>query len=182
MKKAIAIAIALLLATAVRADAPAPDGAALLAPFKRDLKAALVEGMQSGPANAIDVCRLEAPALAAEHSKDAVKIGRSSHRLRNPANSGPAWVREAVASYLEDPANRAPRTVSLGPEREGYVEPILTQPLCLACHGGSLDPAVSDALAAHYPDDRATGFEAGDLRGVFWVEYPVAATAADQTP
>ena len=177
MKKTIAIA--LLLAAAAQADAPAPDGETLLAPFKRDLKAALVEGMQLGPANAIDVCRLEAPALAAAHSKEGVRIGRSGHRLRNPANSGPAWVREAIAAYLEDPADRLPRTLSLGPAREGYVEPILTQPLCLACHGGSLDPAVSDALASHYPDDQATGFEAGDLRGVFWAEYPVEDTAAD---
>jgi hypothetical protein len=28
------------------------------------------------------------------------------------------------------------------------------------------------ALAARYPDDRATGFAPGDLRGWFWVEVP----------
>ncbi len=177
MKKTIAIA--LLLASAAQADAPAPDGETLLAPFKRDLKAALVEGMQLGPANAIDVCRLEAPALAAEHSKEGVRIGRSSHRLRNPANSGPVWVREAIAAWLEDPQDRAPRTVSLDAGREGYVEPILTQPLCLACHGSSLDPAVAEALAAHYPNDEATGFEAGDLRGAAWVEYRTGSETAD---
>ena len=177
MKKTIAIA--LLLATAVQADTPAPVGETLLAPFKRDLKAALVEGMQGGPANAIDVCRLEAPALADEHSAEGVKMGRSSHRLRNPANSGPVWVQEVIEAWLTEPADRTPRTRSLDAGREGYVEPILTQALCLACHGSSLDPAVSAALASHYPDDQATGFEAGDLRGVFWVEYPVAGTAAD---
>ena len=172
------VAIALLLAAAAHADAPAPGGATLLEPFKRDLKAALVEGMQPGPANAIDVCRLEAPALASKHSKDGVRIGRSSHRLRNPANSGPVWVREVIEAWLEDPAARTPRTVSLDAGREGYVEPILTQPLCLACHGNSPDPAVAEALESHYPDDQATGFEVGDLRGVFWVEYPAAGKPA----
>ena len=173
------IALMLLLVAVAQAEEPAPTGETLLAPFKRDLKAALLEGMQRGPANAIDVCRLEAPALAADRSKDGVRIGRSSHRLRNPANAGPAWVREAIDVYLEDPGDRAPRTVSLAAGREGYVEPILTQPLCLACHGHSLSPDVSEALATHYPDDAATGFDAGDLRGVFWIEYPAVAKTAD---
>lgn len=173
------LALTLLLVAVAQAEEPAPTGEALLAPFKRDLKTALVEGMQLGPASAIDVCRLEAPALAADRSQDGVRIGRSSHRLRNPANAGPAWVREAIDVYLEDPADRAPRTVSLTDDRQGYVEPILTQPLCLACHGRSLTPAVSETLASHYPDDQATGFDVGDLRGVFWIEYPAAETAAD---
>jgi hypothetical protein len=44
----------------------------------------------------------------------------------------------------------------------------------MACHGpsDSLAPDVADALALHYPDDRATGFTEGDLRGWFWVEVP----------
>ncbi len=172
MKKTLALCV--LLTAAAQADAPTPDGETLLAPFKRDLKTALISGMQDGPANAIDVCRLEAPALAAKHSTAGIEIGRSSHRLRNPANSGPAWVRDVIDAYLDNPVDREPRTVSLDGERQGYVEPILTQPLCLACHGSSVDPVVAAALASHYPDDRATGFEVGDLRGVFWVEYPAA--------
>ena len=56
-------------------------------------------------------------------------------------------------------------------QRVGYVEPIVTQPMCIACHGETLSPAVADAIGRLYPEDRATGFAAGDLRGVFWVEF-----------
>ena len=35
------------------------------------------------------------------------------------------------------------------------------------------NPAVFAAqLAQLYPEDEATGFDEGDLRGVAWVEYP----------
>ena len=41
-------------------------------------------------------------------------------------------------------------------------------------HGADqdLDPAVKAAISARYPEDRATNFAAGDLRGWFWVEVP----------
>ena len=53
----------------------------------------------------------------------------------------------------------------------GYVEPIVAQPLCLTCHGKAISEATRAALAERYPDDKATGFEKGDLRGLFWVEF-----------
>jgi hypothetical protein len=56
----------------------------------------------------------------------------------------------------------------------GYVEPIGIKPLCLACHGEALAPDVAARIGELYPKDRATGFTEGDLRGVFWVEYPVS--------
>lgn len=77
-----------------------------------------------------------------------------------------------LARYLEQPGDRAPQSVALGDDRRGYVEPILLQPLCLTCHGASLAPELQSRIDELYPDDRATGFEVGDLRGVFWVEYP----------
>jgi len=45
---------------------------------------------------------------------------------------------------------------------------------CVVCHGdpAQIPDAVLAALAARYPDDRATGFAEGDLRGWFWVEVP----------
>jgi len=32
---------------------------------------------------------------------------------------------------------------------------------------------VREQLSTHYPDDAATGYQAGDLRGWFWVEVPL---------
>ena len=151
--------------------AEAARGAELLAPLKNSLKQALMEGMQEGPVNAISVCKEQAPAIADSLSVDGIEIGRTSHRLRNPANVAPGWVNATLQSYLQEVGDRVPRVVSLPDNREGYVEPIVTQPLCVACHGGNLAPEVAAQIKEMYPEDAATGFEVGDLRGVFWVEY-----------
>ncbi len=150
----------------------AERGAEILKPFKMAMKKALVEGLSSGPAEAIDACRVEAPALAAQFSTNDVVVGRSSHRLRNPANHGPAWIEDTLAYYVDNPGERTPVVVTLDEGRAGYIEPIDTAPLCLACHGKVLEPSVRETIETLYPDDEATGFDAGDLRGVFWVEFP----------
>ena len=51
---------------------------------------------------------------------------------------------------------------------------IATEPGCLACHGQDVAAPVREAILARYPDDRATGFAVGDLRGALWVEVPVS--------
>ena len=44
--------------------------------------------------------------------------------------------------------------------------------LCLTCHGESLQPEIATRINESYPEDEAAGFKTGDLRGVFWVEFP----------
>lgn len=168
------VAIALTMPVVTHASEPS-KGSALLAPFKRELKAALQAGLARGPIEAIDACRVEAPEISKRLSHDGVRVGRASRRLRNPANAAPEWVLPILEAYAEDDADRTPRTITLSDERSGYAEPILVQPLCLTCHGPSLAPALAARIETLYPDDRATGYAAGDLRGVFWVEYPRAA-------
>ena len=41
---------------------------------------------------------------------------------------------------------------------------------CLTCHGWSLDPALKAEITRLYPDDQATNFSAGELRGAFTVK------------
>ena len=167
-------AIALLFATGVAAaqeGEPAP-GATLLAPFKQRLQGALRDGLAEGPVEAIAACRVQAPEIAGSLSRDGIRLGRTSHRLRNPSNVAPEWVDPILEAYLESPSDRAPRTVTLPGKQSGYVEPILVQPLCLTCHGDDLAPDVAARIQELYPEDRAVGFGVGDLRGVFWIEYP----------
>ncbi len=162
-----------MAACAVHADeSELTRGAELLTPFKQDLQQALKSGLAEGPAAAIQVCRVKAPGIAYALSTDGVRMGRSSHKLRNPDNTAPDWIGPIMQAYLDDPSSRTPQAVELPDNRWGYVEPIIVQPLCLACHGSELAPAVSEQIAELYPDDQATGFEAGDLRGVFWLEFP----------
>jgi hypothetical protein len=152
-------------------------GGATLQPFKKRLMAALQAGLAEGPDRAIDACRIEAPAIAAASGGPGVTVGRSSHRLRNPANAPRPWLQPLLDGFVASPATAAPRALALPGGGVGYVEPILLQPMCVTCHGASLAPAVQARIAALYPGDQATGFAPGDLRGVFWVEFEPTALA-----
>lgn len=153
-------------------EAESPRGAELLAPFKRELQQALREGLARGPVEAIAACREQAPEIAKTMSHDGIRLGRTSQRLRNPANGAPDWVVPILEGYLAQPSDRVPTTLSLPSGQSGYVEPILLQPLCTNCHGEALAPDVAARIEELYPEDRAVGFQVGDLRGVFWIEFP----------
>lgn len=145
-----------------------------LGPFKRALEQALTEGMSEGPVHAVGACNVKAPAIADAHSQGGVTVGRASHRLRNPSNAAPGWVEPILAAYVAAATTRAPKTVTLTGGRSGYVEPIVLKPLCVTCHGKALAPDVAARIDELYPADAATGFDVGDLRGVWWVELPAA--------
>lgn len=170
------IVAAIVLVTCAACQPPAVDykarGAELLAPFKTNLKAALVKGMEAGPVEAIEICKVEAPGIPAGLSVNDVAMGRSSHKLRNPENATPDWLAPLLRGFADGSSDLAPVALSISDGRMGYVEPIVVQPMCLACHGDALQAEVAAKIKEHYPEDRATGFKAGDFRGVFWVEFP----------
>jgi hypothetical protein len=133
------------------------------------LSGRLTEAMGSvGPSGAILVCSEEAKNIAeqvgAEHD---VRIGRAGVRLRNPNNQPPAW-----ASKLVEQKSDSPTFAVLSTEQSAALLPIQLQAQCVMCHGpkDQLSPDIQDQLAKLYPQDQATGFREGELRGWFWVE------------
>jgi hypothetical protein len=150
------------------------QGAAILQPFKQQLKKALQAGMQEGAQTAVNTCRIRAPEIAAVQTHATQRVGRSSHKLRNPANAPEPWMQTVLDQYLDDLADRQPVVVQLADGRVGYAEPIILQPMCTACHGQTLAPRVTQEIRRFYPDDQATGFDPGDLRGIFWAEFTPA--------
>ncbi|MDY6828270.1 MAG: DUF3365 domain-containing protein [Pseudomonadota bacterium] len=148
---------------------------AVLAPFKAELAATLRQGLEQGSEHAIRVCQVQAPTLGAQFSGEQVEVGRTSHRLRNPDNRPRDWIQPLLEDQLTDPESRESRVVRLPDGGVGYVEPIVVQPLCLTCHGASLDSATTTALRERYPNDEATGFRLGEFRGLFWVQWAESA-------
>jgi len=147
-------------------------GAEAVLPFKQGLKQALLKGMEGGPVQAISACRIEAPRIADSLSKGKLAMGRTSRKLRNPKNAPKPWMEPLLETYASDPESREPEVVLIDQNTVGYVEPIFVQPLCLACHGTELPPDLKAAIEKQYPSDEATGYAAGDLRGMFWAELP----------
>ncbi len=140
---------------------------ALFGSLFAELAKAMGEG---GPASAIEVCAEQAPAIAAQVGADRnLTIGRTSFKLRNPANTPPVWADLALDERPEQPIFFADRSGRLG-----SLSPIRLASTCLQCHGSVDDiaPATRAALAERYQQDQATGFNEGDLRGWFWVEVP----------
>jgi len=143
--------------------------AAAVAALRSQLGAALSEGLAESPEAAIGACRVKAPAIAAAVAGPGVTVGRTSHRLRNPSNAPEPWMLPFLEEFAAgEPQPGAFRSVSLGERGTGYVEPIYLQPPCATCHGEAVDPGLLAKIREHYPEDEATGFRVGELRGLFW--------------
>ncbi len=133
-----------------------------------------------GAAGALSFCHEQAGPLTETASRETgVSMGRASVKLRNPGNAGPAWVQSWLATHGGGSAGDAAavrEVVEVDGRRMAHVlRPIVVQPPCLQCHGSEdqLAEGVAEQLAAKYPDDQATGYAVGDLRGVFWAETAV---------
>ena len=148
----------------------------------KTLRTRLEEAMRSGgPASAIAACASEAQAVGRQIERETgVRVGRSSLRLRNPADAPPEW----VAAWLREQGERAAegaRGVRATVDGTGgkvvrVLRPIAVEAPCLSCHGApsEIPPEVTSVLAAQYPGDTATGYRVGDLRGAVWAEAAVA--------
>lgn len=190
LASAAPFAAALLLAAApplpaqddpalARAQAAAIDFSSQL---RGRLQAAMREG---GPVAAVEVCHADAPRIAdAVMRRHGVRLGRVAlpGRNRNPAQAAGDWRLPTLRAFEQAVAEGAPAAAQVSVEREGLPEGvalrmmrgIATEPGCLACHGREIAEPVRAAIARHYPEDHATGFDIGDLRGALWVEVPAS--------
>ncbi|MFO7528117.1 MAG: DUF3365 domain-containing protein [Marinobacter sp.] len=157
------------LVTEARAKVKAFGGS-----LKQALQAAIKEG---GLTNGIGVCNTVAPEIAADNSSEEWTISRTSLKVRNPDNAPTDWQKLQLLAMDKQPVkNGKPVEVWQVSEASGqpafrYMSAIPTQKLCLGCHGKNIDPDVKAKLAELYPNDQATGFSEGDLRGAFVVTY-----------
>ncbi|MFM7180505.1 MAG: DUF3365 domain-containing protein [Verrucomicrobiales bacterium] len=60
-----------------------------------------------------------------------------------------------------------------------YAKAIPVDALCLTCHGKEIAPPIAQKLRDLYPDDKATDYQVGDLRGIFSVVVPMAQGSAN---
>ncbi len=183
---ALGLAVIALFAVSWAADAQEPvtrpelrQAEAAMSDLGQRLRVALTQKMQAeGPVAAVDFCHVEAPKIAAAVALEhGVRVGRTAVRHRSPANAPVAW-QQGVLEHFAQQAETTPPQQLFYSEAAGdtlrVARGIPTQAPCLACHGAAIAEPVRAAIAARYPDDSATGFAEGDLRGMFWVEVPLA--------
>jgi hypothetical protein len=155
------------------------EGRAIARQFGGELKAALEQAIaKQGPAQAIQVCRDEAPRIAARLTEEhGALVSRTALKVRNPANAAQPWQRAALEKFQDQlAAGASAESAEFFTMREDgsarYLKAIVTAPMCTMCHGETIAPDIQRALQERYPADQATGFKAGDLRGAFSIEWP----------
>jgi hypothetical protein len=143
--------------------------------LQTELKTAMQAG---GPVAAIGVCNTRALPIAKKTSAEHdMALSRVSLKYRNPANVPNDWQKAVLEGFESQKAAGKgtnalvwSETASVGGEKEfRFMKAIPTGGVCLACHGESISPEVQQQLSALYPEDRATGFREGDIRGAFVV-------------
>ena len=146
----------------------------LLASLQEEIK-------KSGPEGAIPVCKDMAPKMAGKlFQETGWKVKRVSLKPRNEARAIPDdWEKAALADFDKraaagEPPAQLEKGETVGSEYR-YVKALPVQPLCLNCHGpiDQLSPAVKSVLGEHYPNDRATGYSVGQIRGAISVRKPL---------
>jgi hypothetical protein len=173
-----AASLSILAAQACADDAKLLDEAHAL-PAKMVPKLLEVLGAEiakGGPAGAIPVCRDKAPQMAKALSEQTGwSIRRVSLKNRNPKAVPDAWERSTLEEFDrrlaagEDPAQIEKFEIvsAEGKQTARYMKALPTQELCLSCHGTpeKIAPEVKDKLNELYPDDKATGYGAKQIRG-----------------
>lgn len=147
--------------------------------LKGELQTAMKAG---GPIQALDVCNTQAPDIAAKvTAEQGMTVSRTSLKVRNPNNAATEWQTAVLNDFEsrktagEDPAKLAYSAV-VGDEYR-FMKAIPTAAVCTNCHGAELKPSVEAKILELYPDDKATGFKEGDLRGAFVVTASVLTNA-----
>ena len=153
----------------------APVAGALTQTLGGNLMAAIEA---DGHVGAMEFCNVQAMPLTAQVTEEqGLEVKRTSWRVRNPDNAPDSLEVQALAHFAaQAEAGEAPepwvQAVPAGGWR--YYQPLPTGDLCLSCHGSpeQLGDGVQQALDRLYPDDEATGFNAGELRGLLRVSVP----------
>lgn len=136
------------------------------------LKAALTSG---GPEAAVTVCQTAAQPLTSSvaSSTPGVRIRRTALKVRNPVNSPDNDDRAVLQQFAAlPPDQRPPQIVQWTKDSARFYKPLVMQEVCTKCHGNpdTFSPALRELITQAYPDDQATGYSTGQLRGVIRVD------------
>ena len=148
-----------------------------------ELKSTLQASMKaSGPVDSIVVCNVDAPNIAKKVSEDkGLRVARTSLKFRNQANKPDAWEKSVLEQFEQRKANGEPiKTLEFSEVSEidgrkvfRYMKAIPTGDVCLKCHGTNIAEPVAARINSLYPNDKATGFSKGDIRGAFTVTQTI---------
>lgn len=137
------------------------------------LKKAIVE---NGTEGAVEFCNDQAIPITTSMSEQLnASIKRVSDKPRNPDNLANTQELEIINSLklaMASGQQPTPQVMQQDINMVGYY-PIVTNGMCLGCHGvpdKQIDAKTLSMIKGLYPQDKAIGYDANELRGLFVVE------------
>jgi hypothetical protein len=136
----------------------------------------------------LEVCNLQAGPIAQKNSiSSGWDIGRTSLKVRNVSNTADKWELSTLLQFEKrKAAGESLKTMEHAElVKEGdksvyrYMKPIPTAGICMQCHGVTLGDEVSKKIQLLYPNDLATGFNVGDIRGAFTLQKKITRSVAE---
>ncbi len=146
--------------------------------FMSELKSVLQKEIkQNGIISAVSVCSDTAQKLTSKFAENNnIYIKRVSTKNRNSNNLPNEFELEAISKFekmkQEGTLSKATELFEIskleGITKVTYVKPILTDGVCLSCHGSenNISEEVSAEILKKYPNDKARDYKVGDLRGI----------------
>ncbi len=162
------------------ADRLEQEAKTIVKQFASQLKPKLKQAMmQGGPMQAVEVCAEQAPKIAQSLSlQTGWQVRRVSLNNRNSEAVPNSWERQVLSDYesqlLSDSTVKLSAYSNLVDGEYRFMKPQLVEPLCLTCHGTKIEGALQDKIHLHYPNDKAMGYQLGQIRGAFSLSKKLA--------
>ncbi len=136
-----------------------------------------------GAEAAIERCNSMVPDINRDMNESGVwQVGRTSLKIRNLQNAPDNWElqvlqqfqhRKQLGENVEALEYHEIVVQDDGQRYFRYMKAIPMQPVCLTCHGETVNGPLADKVLGLYPQDQATGFKLGDIRGAFTVSRQI---------
>ena len=149
------------------------EGIQIIKKFGGTLKPQLIKAMkEGGPVHAIEVCANKAPAIARQLSQETGwNVKRVSLKARSTSAKPDMWEEKVLKDFDTQQAAGKPAgklmATSVKDGKFRLMKAQIVKGICLTCHGTNIKPEVRAALLKYYPNDQATGYKPGQVRGAF---------------
>ncbi len=150
------------------------DARSIVKRFGGKLKPRLLAAIESGGFDhAVKICAVEAPQIAKALSDETGwSVKRVSLKPRNKSSASADRFEQKVLNTFNERQRFGSPAAALSHAEiiEGdfrFLQAQGVEGLCLNCHGSELSPRAAKALEVYYPDDIATGYALGEIRGAF---------------
>ncbi|WP_258100057.1 Tll0287-like domain-containing protein [Marinoscillum pacificum] len=141
-------------------------------------QSALMTAIQEeGVPGAIEYCNTNAMEIVKKLEDSLnISIKRVTNKTRNPADSLTGIEKEIWEAYNYDPSQATAQLQEFSDTELIFTQPIMIgSGVCLNCHGGvgaELTNENYEFIKTLYPNDQATGYQLGDLRGMWRLIIP----------